>query len=90
MTTSYKIAAIAKLRAEKKEARKQEAAAAKAAQEAADKAHQENLARIEAKLQRIASGDVELKPKKVTKKKTAKKTTTKKTVAKRGRPKKKK
>ena len=72
MTTSYKIAAIAKLRAEKKEARKQEAAAAKAAQEAADKAHQENLARIEAKLQRIASGEVEPKPKKVTKKKTPK------------------
>ena len=68
--------------------REQEAKEQKAALEAADKAHQENMARIEKKMA-IINGDVveEVKPKKTTKKTTTK--TTKKTSGKkRGRPKK--
>tara|TARA_Y100001973_G_scaffold7745_1_gene10741 strand:- start:114 stop:392 length:279 start_codon:yes stop_codon:yes gene_type:complete len=91
MTTSYKKEAIAKLRAEKKLMRQQEAIEQKAKRVAEEKAHQANMARIEKKMA-IINGEtvVEEKPvKKKVKKTPAKKTTTKKPAAKkRGRPKK--
>ena len=90
MTTSYKLEAIAKLKAEKKQMRQQEAIELKQQQEAEDKAHQENMARI-AKKMAIINGEqvVEEKPKKQVKKSQPKKTITKKPAAKkRGRPKK--
>ena len=69
MTTSYIREAQKKLKAEKKILRAQEAKEQKAALEAADKAHQENMARIEKKMA-IINGDVveEVKPKKPRKK----------------------
>ena len=84
MTTSYIREAQKKLKAEKKLLREQEAKEQKAALEAADKAHQENMARIEKKMA-IINGDVveEVKPKK-----TTTKTTKKPAAKKRGRPKK--
>ena len=84
MTTSYIREAQKKLKAEKKILRAQEAKEQKAALEAADKAHQENMARIEKKMAKI-NGDLveEVKPKK-----TTKKTTKKPAAKKRGRPKK--
>ena len=65
MTTSYIREAQKKLKAEKKLLREQEAKEQKAALEAADKAHQENMARIEKKMAMI-NGDVveKVKPKK--------------------------
>ena len=88
MTTSYIREAQKKLKAEKKLLREQEAKEQKAALEAADKAHQENMARIEKKMAKI-NGEVveEDKPKKTTKKTTTK-TTKKPAAKKRGRPKK--
>ena len=88
MTTSYIREAQKKLKAEKKILREQEAKEQKAALEAAEKAHQENMARIEKKMNKI-NGDVveEVKPKKTTKKTTIK-TTKKPAAKKRGRPKK--
>ena len=70
MTTSYIREAQKKLKAEKKILREQEAKEQKAALEAAEKAHQENMARIEKKMAKI-NGDLveEVKPKKTTKKK---------------------
>ena len=84
MTTSYIREAQKKLKAEKKILREQEAKEQKAALEAAEKAHQENMARIEKKMAKI-NGDLveEVKPKK-----TTKKTTKKLAAKKRGRPKK--
>ena len=84
MTTSYIREAQKKLKAEKKILREQEAKEQKAALEAADKAHQKNMARIEKKMAKI-NGDLveEVKPKK-----TTKKTTKKPAAKKRGRPKK--
>jgi DNA-binding protein H-NS len=84
MTTSYIREAQKKLKAEKKILREQEAKEQKAALEAAEKAHQENMARIEKKMAKI-NGDLveEVKPKK-----TTKKTTKKPAAKKRGRPKK--
>ena len=72
----------------KKILREQEAKEQKAALEAAEKAHQENMARIEKKMA-IINGDVveEVKPKRTTKKTTTK-TTKKPAAKKRGRPKK--
>ena len=88
MTTSYIREAQKRLKAEKKILREQEAKEQKAALEAAEKAHQENMARIEKKMA-IINGDVveEVKPKKTTKKTTTK-TTKKPAAKKRGRPKK--
>ena len=88
MTTSYIREAQKKLKAEKKILREQEAKEQKAALEAAEKAHQENMARIEKKMNKI-NGDVveKVKPKKTTKKTTTK-TTKKPAAKKRGRPKK--
>ena len=88
MTTSYIREAQKKLKAKKKLLREQEAKEQKAALEAADKAHQENMARIEKKMA-IINGDVVevVKPKKTTKKTTTK-TTKKPAAKKRGRPKK--
>jgi DNA-binding protein H-NS len=88
MTTSYIREAQKKLKAEKKILREQEAKEQKAALEAAEKAHQENMSRIEKKMAKI-NGDVveEVKPKKTTKK-TRTKTTKKPAAKKRGRPKK--
>ena len=88
MTTSYIREAQKKLKAEKKILRAQEAKEQKAALEAAEKAHQENMARIEKKMAMI-NGDVveKVKPKKTTKKTTTK-TTKKPAAKKRGRPKK--
>ncbi len=56
MTTSYIREAQKKLKAEKKILRAQEAKEQKAALEAAEKAHQENMARIEKKMAKI-NGD---------------------------------
>ena len=81
MTTSYKIEAVKKLKAEKKILREQEAVELKQQQQAADKAHQENMARIEKKMA-IINGDI------VEEKKPVKKTTTKKTTTKNQRQKK--
>ena len=88
MTTSYIREAQKKLKAEKNILREQEAKEQKAALEAAEKAHQENMARIEKKMA-IINGDVveEVKSKKTTKKTTTK-TTKKPAAKKRGRPKK--
>ena len=88
MTTSYIREAQKKLKAEKKIIREQDAKEQKAALEAAEKAHQENMARIEKKMA-IINGDVveEVKPKRTTKKTTTK-TTKKPAAKKRGRPKK--
>ena len=57
MTTSYKIEAVKKLKAEKKILREQEAVELKQQQQAADKAHQENMARIEKKMA-IINGEI--------------------------------
>jgi len=89
MTTSYKKEAVAKLKAEKKVLREQEAAANKAKLEADAKAHQENMDRLAKKLARL-SGEtvVEDKPvkkkavKKPAKKAVKKSATKKKTKAK--------
>ena len=87
MTTSYKIEAVKKLKAEKKVLREQEAVELKQQQQATDKAHQEKMARIEKKMA-IINGEI-VEEKKPVKKATTKKTTTKKPAAKkRGRPKK--
>ena len=87
MTTSYKIEAVKKLKAEKKILREQEAVELKQQQQAADKAHQENMARIEKKMA-IINGEI-VEEKKPVKKATTKKPTTKKPAAKKkGRPKK--
>ena len=67
MTTSYKKEAIAKLKAEKKVLREQEAAANKAKLEADAKAHQENMDRLAKKLARL-SGEAVVEDKPVKKK----------------------
>ena len=77
MTTSYKLEAIKKLKAEKKAERIKEAEDLKAAKEAEEIKHQANLARI-AKKMAIINGEVipEEKPKKVVNKKTINKNST--------------
>ena len=88
MTTSYKIEAVKKLKAEKKILREQEAVELKQQQQAADKAHQENMDRL-AKKMAIINGEVVEEEKPVKKKATVKKAKPKKPAAKkRGRPKK--
>tara|TARA_Y100001951_G_scaffold42687_1_gene33841 strand:+ start:996 stop:1268 length:273 start_codon:yes stop_codon:yes gene_type:complete len=67
MTTSYKKEAVAKLKAEKKVLREQEAAANKAKLEADAKAHQENMDRLAKKLARL-SGEAVVEDKPVKKK----------------------
>ena len=67
MTTSYKKEAVAKLKAEKKVLREQEAAANKAKLEADAKAHQENMDRLAKKLARL-SGEALVEDKPVKKK----------------------
>ena len=67
MTTSYRKEAAAKLKAEKKVLREQEAAANKAKLEAEGKAHQENMDRLAKKLARL-SGDAVVEEKPVKKK----------------------
>ena len=83
MTTSYKKEAVAKLKAEKKVLREQEAAANKAKLEAEGKAHQENMDRLAKKLARL-SGDAVVEEKPVKKKAVKKpvKKAVKKSVAK--------
>ena len=67
MTTSYKKEAVAKLKAEKKVLREQEAVANKAKLEADAKAHQENMDRLAKKLARL-SGEAVVEDKPVKKK----------------------
>tara|TARA_R100001460_G_scaffold88467_2_gene129968 strand:- start:2072 stop:2344 length:273 start_codon:yes stop_codon:yes gene_type:complete len=83
MTTSYRKEAAAKLKAEKKVLREQEAAANKAKLEAEGKAHQENMDRLAKKLARL-SGDAVVEEKPVKKKAVKKpvKKAVKKSVAK--------
>jgi len=83
MTTSYRKEAAAKLKAEKKVLREQEAAANKAKLEAEGKAHQENMDRLAKKLARL-SGDAVVEEKLVKKKAVKKpvKKAVKKSVAK--------
>jgi len=83
MTTSYRKEAAAKLKAEKKVLREQEAAANKAKLEAEGKAHQENMDRLAKKLARL-SGDAVVEKKPVKKKAVKKpvKKAVKKSVAK--------
>tara|TARA_Y100001937_G_scaffold100293_1_gene137220 strand:+ start:310 stop:582 length:273 start_codon:yes stop_codon:yes gene_type:complete len=90
MTTSYRKEAVAKLKAEKKVLREEEAAANKAKLEAEAKAHQENMERLAKKLARLSGESVvEDKPaKKKVAKKPAKKVVKKSAVKKKSKAKK--
>jgi hypothetical protein len=88
MTTSYKLEAQKKLKAEKKVLREQEAKSLVEKLQASAKAHQENMDRL-AKKMAIINGEVVEEEKPVKKKTTVKKAKPKKPAAKkRGRPKK--
>ena len=77
MTTSYKLEALKKLKAEKKLERAKEAAEFKAKEEAEAKAHQANLDRIAKKMAIIEMGGVVPNPKPVVEKKPSSKKETK-------------
>jgi len=77
MTTSYKLEALKRLKAEKKLEREREALEFKAKEEAEAKAHQANLERIAKKMAIIEKGGVVPNPKPVVEKKSTSKKETK-------------